>query len=50
MDWNGTGRASVRFDVRGVDCYLSVDQVREVLLAPPISRVFRGVAIVDGGV
>lgn len=48
MDWKGTGRASVRFDVRGVDCYLSVDEVREVLLAPPITRVFRAVPFVHG--
>jgi purine-binding chemotaxis protein CheW len=48
MDWSGSGRASVRFDVRGVDCYLSVEQVREVLLAPQITRVFRAVPFVHG--
>ena len=48
MNWTGSGRASVRFDVHGVDCYLSVTQVREVLLAPPISRVFRAAPFVYG--
>ncbi|MFH1530521.1 MAG: chemotaxis protein CheW [Pseudomonadota bacterium] len=48
MDWTGKGRASVRFDVRGVDCYLSVEQVREVLITPPITRVFRSAPFVHG--
>jgi purine-binding chemotaxis protein CheW len=46
--WTGSGGASVRFDVRGVDCYLSVEQVREVLLAPPITKVFRAADFVHG--
>ena len=48
MDWTGTGCASVRFNVRGVDCYLSVEQVREVLLTPPITRIFRAAPFVHG--
>ena len=48
MDWDADTRASVRFDVRGVDCYLSVSQVREVVLAPPITPVFRSAPFVHG--
>jgi len=48
MQWTTAARASVRFDVRGVDCYISVDQVREVLLAPDITRVFRSAPFVHG--
>jgi len=48
MEWTGAIHTFVHFDVRGADCYLAVDTVREVILAPPITRVFRGPPFVHG--
>ncbi|MBM4372447.1 MAG: chemotaxis protein CheW [Deltaproteobacteria bacterium] len=48
MDWTATANTLVRFDVRGVDCHLPVGQVREVLLAPPLTRVFRAPPFLRG--
>ena len=48
MEWTGGTHTFVRFDVRGADCYLAVDTVREVILAPPITRIFRGPPFVHG--
>lgn len=48
MERDADTSASVRFDVRGVDCYLSVTQVREVVLAPSITPVFRSAPFVHG--
>ena len=48
MEWTGASHTFVRFDVRGADCHLAVDTVREVILAPPITRVFRAPPFVHG--
>jgi purine-binding chemotaxis protein CheW len=48
VDWTGTSHTLVRFDVRGADCHLPVTQVREVLLAPALTRVFRSPSFLLG--